>query len=65
MIFNSVFLIKSCLNKLGYSTEKGQGLVEYAIIIMMIAIAVIVGLTLFGEELLIMYERISNNIPSP
>lgn len=50
---------------MGYSTEKGQGLVEYAIIIMMIAIAVIVGLTLFGEELLIMYERISNNIPSP
>jgi len=43
--------------------EAGQGLVEYALILLLIAMAVIGALKLFGEELLQTYEKIQSAIP--
>ena len=45
--------------------EAGQGLVEYALILLLIAMAVIGALKLFGKELLNTYNVITNAIPSP
>ena len=45
--------------------EEGQGLVEYAVIIMLIAIVVIAIVAIFGEELGALYSRISSSIPEP
>ncbi len=42
--------------------QKGQGLVEYAIIILMIALVVIVVLGLFGESLANSYMNVVNAI---
>ena len=41
--------------------EKGQSLVEYALLIILIALVVIVGLRLFGETLIGMYEKVVNS----
>ena len=43
--------------------EEGQGLVEYAIIIMLIAIVVISILTIFGTQLSSLYSRITSSVP--
>ena len=45
--------------------EDGQGLVEYALILLLIAMAVIGALKLFGDELLQTYNEITSAIPSP
>jgi pilus assembly protein Flp/PilA len=42
-------------------TERGQGMVEYALIILLIAIAVIAALTIFGTQLSTTYHDIANN----
>ena len=38
--------------------ERGQGLVEYALILVVIAIVVIVGLNLFGSSVLSLYSQV-------
>ncbi len=38
--------------------EKGQGLVEYALIILLIALAVFIAVQLFGEALIDTYNTI-------
>ena len=43
-----------------YPTEKGQGLVEYALMLVLIAIVVIVVIMRLGETVIGMYNRISN-----
>ena len=45
--------------------ETGQTLVEYALIILLIALAVIGAVTLFGGSLSNFYDYIVNSIPSP
>ena len=42
--------------------EEGQGLVEYALIILFIAIVVVAILLLFGPAVGNMYSHISNNL---
>jgi Flp pilus assembly pilin Flp len=42
--------------------EKGQGLVEYALILMLVGVAVVSVLILFGEDLLLLYEFILDQI---
>ena len=44
--------------------EKGQGLMEYALILVFIAIAVLVILIVFGPVLGNMYSRVTNLFPS-
>ena len=43
--------------------EEGQGLVEYAIIIMLIAIVVIVIVAIFGTQVSTLYSQIVSSIP--
>lgn len=49
---------KLLLCSVGVSEEEGQGLIEYALIVMLIAIAVIATLTLLGPQV----EGVFNNI---
>ncbi len=44
--------------------EKGQGLVEYALIIIFIAVVVIAAIVMLGPTIGNMYSRISNLFPS-
>jgi pilus assembly protein Flp/PilA len=44
--------------------NKGQGLVEYALILMLIAIVVLVALQLFGVKLNNTYENINSGVTS-
>ncbi len=44
--------------------QAGQGLVEYALILSFIAIAVIVSLIFFGDRLTNIYSKIANSIPT-
>ena len=44
--------------------EKGQGLMEYALILVLIAIAVVAVLVIFGPILGEMYSRVTNIFPS-
>ena len=46
-------------------SEKGQGLVEYALILVFLAIVVIAVMLVFGPSLSNMYSRVSNLIPNP
>jgi pilus assembly protein Flp/PilA len=44
-----------------HRVERGQGMVEYALIIVLIALVVIIALTLFGTQLSATYSRIVSN----
>lgn len=45
-----------------YQSEEGQGLVEYALIIAVIAIAVIVSMIFFRDQLMNYFSNIGNNL---
>lgn len=47
----------------GDPEREGQGLVEYALILAFIAILVVVAMTFFKDQLLVIYSRIGNSIP--
>lgn len=64
MIFHLIFWAKYALARLGISDEEGQGLVEYALIILLIAIAVIGTVVVFGEQLYAAYERVVAAFPT-
>ena len=44
-------------------TDTGQGLVEYALILLLIALVLIVILSIFGTELADVYSNIIDDIP--
>lgn len=44
--------------------QPGQGLVEYALILSFIAIAVIVALIYFGGRLTTLYSKLGNSVPN-
>jgi pilus assembly protein Flp/PilA len=44
-------------------TDTGQGLVEYALILLLIALAVIIILSVFGVELGSVYSNVIDNFP--
>jgi len=48
---------------LSRATEKGQGLVEYALILLLIAIAVVAVVGAFGQQLLATYQSFLNEFP--
>jgi Flp pilus assembly pilin Flp len=43
--------------------ETGQGLVEYSLILLLVALALIIALTVYGEDLANVYSNIIGNIP--
>ncbi len=44
-------------------TEFGQGLVEYSLILLLVALALIIVLSVFGTELADVYSNIIDQIP--
>jgi pilus assembly protein Flp/PilA len=46
------------------NNEDGQGMVEYGLIIALVALAAIAGLTVFGKKVYeVLYERSMNKMP--
>ena len=64
MINHIIILTKAYLGKLGISPEKAQGLTEYAIIILLVALVVIGALRLFGIEVRSLFDYILEEWPS-
>jgi Flp pilus assembly pilin Flp len=45
--------------------DTGQGLVEYSLILLLVAMAIIIIMSVYGEELAVVYSNIVDVIPSP
>ena len=45
--------------------EDGQGLVEYALLIAFVAIAVVIIVTVFGQQLELLFTTITDCLPDP
>jgi pilus assembly protein Flp/PilA len=43
--------------------DEGQGLVEYALILVLIAVAVVAGVTVFGVTVNSMFSKVTSNWP--
>lgn len=50
------------LNKVGTRKQKGQGLIEYALIVLLIAIAVLVTLGLVGGQVQSVFQQIFSDL---
>jgi pilus assembly protein Flp/PilA len=48
---------------LSYAEERGQGLVEYALIILLVVLVVIAVVTLLGPIVGNLYSKVNSNIP--
>jgi pilus assembly protein Flp/PilA len=46
----------------GLQKEEGQGLAEYALIIVLVSIAVVAALTAVGDDIQAVFESISNQL---
>ena len=54
-----IFQAKELLRRIGvHQEEKGQTLIEYALIVLLISIVVIIVLGLLGDELNIVFQQI-------
>jgi len=62
MLYQMYFQVKEFFGRLGARQEKGQGLIEYALIIVLIAVVVIVALAALGPVVANVFERISANL---
>ena len=60
MMSQAYFWLKNFLGK--FSREEGQGLVEYALIIVLVSIAVITVLGLLGTEIGNVFNSITNTL---
>ena len=60
MLSQAYFWLKNFLGQ--YSREEGQGLVEYALILVLIAIVVIVALTALGGQIGNVFNKITTNL---
>ena len=60
MNYQIIFLAKHFLLPKFDLNEKGQGLVEYALIIMLVAIVVIGAVRLFGQQLDVAFGNVVN-----
>jgi pilus assembly protein Flp/PilA len=47
------------------SDERGQGLAEYGLILVLVALAVVVALTAFGDQIAALLGRVSNELSAP
>ena len=63
MMSQAYFWLKNFLGK--FSREEGQGLVEYALILVLIAIVVIVALTATGNSISNIFNKITTNLALP
>ncbi len=58
MLYQAYFWLKDFLGK--FSREEGQGLVEYALILVLIAIVVLVALSAMGTNINTIFEEIGD-----
>jgi len=63
MMSQAYFWLKNFLGQ--FSREEGQGLVEYALILVLIAIVVIAALTLTGNSISNIFNKITSNLALP
>ena len=47
-----------------FSDESGQGLVEYALIIALIAVVAVAAITILGGRIANMFNTVANDLPS-
>ncbi len=59
-----ILMLSACINslKLPIENEKGQGLVEYALIIFLVSIAAIATLTVLGTTVSGVFTTITNSL---
>ena len=62
MLYQMVLKVKAFLNTLTIRDEKAQGLIEYALIILLIAIAVIAVLQLLGGGIGNVFTNITDTL---
>jgi len=62
MIFQMIFQAKELLNRIGSRQEKGQGLIEYALILLLVAIVVIVILATLGDQINAVFQSIIDTL---
>lgn len=62
MLHQMIFQVKAFLSALKIRDEKAQGLIEYALIILLIAIAVILVLTALGTQIGNVFTNITNEL---
>ena len=60
-----LFQVKQLLSMLSVRKQKGQGMVEYALIIVLISIVVIVALGLLGDQINTVFTDITNTLANP
>lgn len=58
MLFNTVMQVKELLTLTTSEEQKGQGLIEYALIVLLIAIGVLVVLGLVGGQVQDIFNQI-------
>jgi len=57
-----LFALKELLGRLEGKKEKGQTLIEYALLVVLIAIVVIVALNLLGPQIRTVFSNISTSL---
>lgn len=60
MLYQMLFWAKTFLSRIDTRQEKGQTLIEYALIIVLIAIVVIVALTALGPQIATIFNNIKD-----
>lgn len=60
MLYQMLFWAKTFLSRLDARQEKGQTLIEYALIIVLIAVVVIAALTLLGPQIATIFTNIKD-----
>ncbi len=60
MLFQMIIQAKEWFKTMVVRDEKGQGLVEYALIILLVSIAVIIVLGLLGDQVTAVFDNITN-----
>jgi pilus assembly protein Flp/PilA len=53
------------LARLAVPSQRGQGLVEYALILVLVAVVLIAVLTLLGRQMLAAFQNVSNTLTAP
>ena len=56
-------MLRRVAPKVQADREEGQGLVEYSLIILMVALAVVAALGVFGGSLGVIYQFINSSLP--
>lgn len=60
-----IYLLKEVLSKIDQKQEKGQTLIEYALIIALIVIVVIVAMNALGPQIATLYNTITTCLSDP